>query len=282
MAAAGFFGTYEEAAMDPRVEALYFVTPHHLHLENAQLAARHGKHILVEKPIARTIPEAREMIRAARHASVRLMVAENYRFLASVDKAKELMSEGAIGELRLIQIQAESHGRPTGWRADAKLNGGGWLIDGGIHFVDALINLGGFPERLYAAMPPRTFAKAEAEDGMVITVHLLGGALGQFNYSGGTPIRGERRQITITGTQGQLSFDAFGSDVFLESREVQRSIRLQGGGRGVTGMMREFRSCVLEDREPVMSGEEGLRDLAVVLGAYRSATQGAEVTLSPP
>ena len=279
---AGFFGSYEEAAGDDRVAALYFLTPHHVHLENAQLAARHRKHILVEKPIARTIKEAQEMIAAARNAGVRLMVAENWRFLAALDKCKELMAQGAIGDLRLIQIQAESYGKPTEWRADAKLNGGGWLIDGGIHFVDALISLGGYPERLYAAMPPPAFSGTQAEDGAVITVHLPGGALGLLNYSGATPVGGERRVFKVRGTKGQISFDAFGAEVTLETPDEQRTIRLQEGGRGVRGMMREFRSCVLEEREPVMSGEEGLRDLAIVLAAYRSAERSAEVSVTPP
>ena len=279
---AGFFGTYEEAASDPRVGALYFLTPHQLHLKNALLAARHSKHLLVEKPIARTISEAREMIHAARAAGVRLMVAENYRFLTTVGRCKQLMAQGVIGDLRLLQIQAEGYLKPTGWRASATFMGGGALIDGGIHYVDVLVNLGGFPEGIYATAPPRAFPDSEAEDGMVITLQLPGGAVGLINYSSGTAASRGRQWISVTGNRGQLSFEPFGSVVTLDTADGERTIELQEGGRGSRAMIREFRDCVVEGREPAMSGEEGLRDLAVVLGAYRSAELKSEVSVSPP
>ena len=63
---AGYFGSYEEAAADRRVDALYCVTPHHVHLDNVRLAAASSKHVLVEKPIARTMAEGKEMVRVAR------------------------------------------------------------------------------------------------------------------------------------------------------------------------------------------------------------------------
>ena len=113
----GAFGSYEEAASDPRIQSLYFFTPHDTHLGNVKLAASHGKHILIEKPIARTLDEAQEMVRIARDAGVKLMVAENYRFLLTVDKAQEIMSQGRIGdsfgELRQIELQAEGYSHPT-------------------------------------------------------------------------------------------------------------------------------------------------------------------------
>ena len=85
---AGAFGSYEDAASDPRIDALYICTPHDLHLDHVRLAAKAKKHILLEKPIARTIEEARSIISAADDAGVKLMIAENYRFLAPVQEAK--------------------------------------------------------------------------------------------------------------------------------------------------------------------------------------------------
>ena len=74
------YGSYEDAAKDPRVDAMYFITPHDLHLDNARLAAKHGKHVLMEKPIARTVDESRKLIEATQSAGVTLMVGENFRF----------------------------------------------------------------------------------------------------------------------------------------------------------------------------------------------------------
>ena len=113
----GHFGSYEDAARDPRVDAMYFFTPHDLHLDNARLAARHSKHILMEKPIARTIAEAREMISIAAEAGVRLMVAENYRFLPAVEKCKELLADGVIGDLRMVQSWISQIDPSGDWRS---------------------------------------------------------------------------------------------------------------------------------------------------------------------
>ena len=114
---AGAFGSYETAAADQRVDAMYLCTPHYLHLEHVRLAAQAGKHILVEKPIARSLAEGRQIINAAQQADVTLMVAENYRFMAPVQECKRLVASGAIGDLRLISLQEEAPFRPGGWRS---------------------------------------------------------------------------------------------------------------------------------------------------------------------
>ena len=222
------------------------------------------------------------MIRAARDAGVKLMVAENYRFLPAVERCKEIIGEGAIGGLRLVQIQAESFGEPTGWRLDAELMGGGRFIDGGIHFVDILLNIGGFPEEVYAARPPQVFRNLEGEDGLVMTARLPEGAVGLINFSAATAVGGQRRWVNVTGTKGQLSFNPEGAEVTVETASSRRTVGVAEARRGVPQMVKEFRASVLEDREPVMSGEEGVKDLAIVLGAYESVQQGGEVALSLP
>ena len=101
------FVSYEEAMHDQSVEAVYFLTPHHLHLENAQMAARYSKHVLMEKSIAHTLNQSRDVMRAADQAGIRLMVAENYRFLPAVDRYKKIIAASETGALRLVQIQVE-------------------------------------------------------------------------------------------------------------------------------------------------------------------------------
>ena len=92
-----FFDNYSTAVQDQRVKAVYFATPHHVHLDNVKLAAREQKHVMVEKPIARTAIEAESMIKMAKEASIKFMVAENYRFLNTVNKCKDLIQQNAIG-----------------------------------------------------------------------------------------------------------------------------------------------------------------------------------------
>ena len=267
-----------EAIADPRVSAVYFLTAHHVHLQNALLAARHSKHILIEKPIARTIGESRQMIAAAGEAGVKLMVAENFRFLPTVNESLSIIQKGDIGELRLIEIHQEHYSATTGWRASAELRGGGELVDGGIHSIDLLLTIGGYPERLYAATPPRLFREPEGEDGIIVTAHMPQGCLGLINISTAAPVKDAKHTVTITGTKGQLSFSPYDDQMTLQRREGLSTVRLSRGGRGIREMVQEFRASILEDREPLMSGEEGLKDLRVVLAAYRSVEERREVS----
>ena len=145
----GSFGSYESAVADDRVDAVYVCTPHHLHLEHARLAAAANKPILMEKPLARTGAEARAIIAAAQGTT--LMVAENYRFMPPVMAAKQKVESGELGDLRLIQLQEDFPFQPGGWRNDAQQNGGGVLIDGGIHKASLLAYLAGDPREIYAA-----------------------------------------------------------------------------------------------------------------------------------
>src|SRR5262249_12950852 len=92
----GSCGSYAAAPSDRQVRDLYLCTPHHLHREHVAVAAQAGKHILVEKPIARTLAEGQEILTLAREAGVTLMVAENYRFMAAVRQCKALIDGGAV------------------------------------------------------------------------------------------------------------------------------------------------------------------------------------------
>ena len=250
---------------------MYFFTPHDLHLNNTRLAARHGKHVLMEKPIARTVPEAKELIEVAQDAGVKLMVAENFRFLPLVDKTKELVAKGAIGELRVVQAQHEGYDAGSvGWRTSIARNGGGRLIDGGVHYIDIMLNLAGFPESLYAVIEePKVLPGHEGEDGVLITARLPNGVTDLVHYSGGTSVSEPFDWVRVTGTRGVISFAPDDREMTLETRDGQRTLRVEPARRGVRGMVREFRDCIAEDREPIMSGAEATNDVAVALAAYR-------------
>ena len=275
---AGWFGSYEEAAASPDVQAIYCLTPHDLHVDNALLAAAHSKHVLMEKPVARTVEEALRMRRAAAEAGVKLMVAENHRFLPTVVRAKELLDSGDIGDLRAINMTCDSFGDTGGWRNSLETAGGGSFIDAGIHYVDTLVHLGGMPELLYAAAPPRVLGK-EGEDGISIVAHLPGGAIATIVFSNGTRLSLERLEIVVAGTEETLVFDPFGDEIERQSLDGGRTESVGGLG-GSSAMLMEFRDSILEDREPAMSADEGIADLEVVLAAYRSVETRAPVALS--
>ena len=274
---AGAFGSYETAAASPQVDAMYLCTPHYLHLEHVRLAAGAGKHILVEKPIARTLVEGSQIIDAAEQSGVTLMVAENYRFMASVQECRRLVESGAIGDVRLIQLQEEPPFRPDGWRNLQDLNGGGVLIDGGIHKIHFLRYMAGEPCSIYAAALPKALNDLEGEDGVVLIVRWDSGAVGLINHSWVASSQPSPPLVSVSGTKGQLTFAAGEAWLRVEIGDSAETKSMPPDNSGLTAMVQEFINSILEKREPATSGTEGLKDLALVLKTYESIDLSTQV-----
>jgi predicted dehydrogenase len=111
------YGSYRAALADPRALAALVCTPHDRHVEDALAAFDAGRHVLVEKPIARSLEEADGIIDAARRAGLVLMVGENFHFMPAFRHVRALLDAGALGELREMHLVARGFRRHTGWRA---------------------------------------------------------------------------------------------------------------------------------------------------------------------
>jgi predicted dehydrogenase len=275
----GAFGSYAAAAADPRVEAMYICTPHYLHQAHVTLAARAGKHILVEKPLARTLTEGQAMIDAARQTGVTLMVAENARFMAAVRQCKGLIEQGCVGDLRVVQLHEETPFQPGHWRSRRDLNGGGVFIDSGIHKVDLLRYLAGEPMHLYAAALPQALTQHEGEDGMVVMTRGASGVVGVIHHAWTSVQRPAPAWVVVAGTHGRLSFELGAPWLRLEQRSAERTWQYADDARGLIPMVQAFRDSLRAGQAPEMSGAEGLRDLAVVLKAYESMARGVSLQL---
>jgi predicted dehydrogenase len=275
----GAYGSYEEPAADPKIDALYVCTPHHLHPAHVALAASSGKDVLVEKPIACNLEGAAQVIETSSKTGITLMVAENVRFMAAVRRCKELVDSGAIGDLRLVQLHEEAPFRPGGWRSNIGLNGGGVFIDGGIHKVHFLRYLLGEPSHIYATALPPAMSGQEGEDGLVMMARWSNGTVGLINHSWVSSSRTTPRWVSVSGTQGRIYFEICDTWLRLEHDSSQETIQLEEDHSGITPMVREFLNSVNEGREPETSGQEGLCDLALVLKAYDSIQRGTSLHL---
>ncbi len=273
------FGSYAEAVSDSRVEAVYVCTPHHLHREHASLAFRAGKRVLVEKPIAGTLADAEAMIREADASGVTFMVAENFRFLPPVQEAKRLIDQGRLGQVRLIQLHEQFPFAPGGWRSRAELNGGGVLIDGGIHKLSAVAYLVAPPIEVYAREVPTSQPGLEAEDGVAVITRDAGGAVGLINHSWSVVPPQPHSWAQISGTEATLYFEPGQPWLKIADARSEITLDLADYGNGLVPMVREFRSSIREGRRPAMTGEGGMADLALVLAAYQSMQTGLPVSL---
>lgn len=273
------FGGYASAVSDPRVDAIYVCTPHHLHREHVALAAGHGKHVLVEKPIAGTMADAEAMVEQAASAGVNLMVAENYRFLPPVQEAKNLVDQGLLGQIRLVQFQEQYPFRPSGWRNRRELNGGGVLIDGGIHKFSALTHLSGRPKQIFAQKLLPGQPRLDAEDGVVVVTRTDDGIVGLINHSWSVAPPTPHSWFAVSGAAGYLYSEPGRPWLRLLVGDNETILDLEADSNGVAPMVREFHRSIVENREPTMTGNEGIADLALVLKAYESIDTGLPASL---
>jgi predicted dehydrogenase len=275
------FGSYEAAVGDPSVHAVLICTPHHRHLDDALMAAARGKHILVEKPIARSLEETDRIIEAAKAEGVTLMVAENFHFMPAFRLVSRYLANGWVGELRQIQISARGLRLGRDWRFSREMVGGGALIDGGIHYVHLLRQWGGRVNTLYALSPPKTLDLLEGEDTVSLLAGMDGGVVGFLSNSWGTPGMPRFQWSVLSGTEGSIFADHRGRVTFVRSHRGRRLRFFWRDLRGHQAMLREFADAVRRGRPPEMDGSEGRRDLAVVLAAYRSIAERQPVTVEP-
>jgi len=151
---------YQHLLEDKEIDAVELLTPHHLHCPMTVQAARAGKHISVQKPMALSAAEADQMIDAANKAGVILRVYETFVFYAPVVRAKEMIDNGEIGEVRAVRMHVSTGTGDTGWkvptsallwRIDEKKCGGGQLVfDHGYHLFSVGYYLGGPVEKVFA------------------------------------------------------------------------------------------------------------------------------------
>jgi predicted dehydrogenase len=193
--------SYEALLADPEVEAVYIPLPNHLHLEWALAAARAGKHVLCEKPLARTSADAEQMVAAAREAGILLMEAFMYRLHPSWQAVRELIASGRIGRLQTVQSWFSYYNDDPRNIRNIRDAGGGALLDIGCYCVN-------LSRMLHGAEPERVEASIVRDPDMevdVVTSALLvfpGGGTATFTVS----TRSETDQrVHIYGTEGHIS-----------------------------------------------------------------------------
>src|SRR5262249_34005240 len=155
-------------------------------------------------------------------AGVTLMVAENYRFMTAVRQCKALVESGAVGDLRMVQLQEEALFRPAQWRTSHDLHGGGVFIDGGIHKADLRPSLVGQPESLYAVPLPPGLPGLEAEDGVVVTTRSARGVVGLIHHAWTNARHPPAPWVAVSGTRGRIAFELGASWLTLATSSAER------------------------------------------------------------
>ena len=269
------------------VDAVVLCTPSGQHAEQAVRAARAGKHVLVEKPMALSLEDADRMIEACEEADVRLGVVFQRRTEATFREVRAAIEEGALGQLTLglitlPYVRDAAYYASADWRGTWALDGGGVLMNQGIHLVDLLVWFLGDPEAVKAQAETLQH-QIEVEDTLAATLKLTSGALATITATT-TAAPGFPHRIEVYGTEGGIQ---------IEGEAVTRWTSVEGGEQaetsgapseagsggdprgialeGHTGIIRDFVEAIREGRPPLVDGREGRRSLAAVQAIYQAA-----------
>jgi predicted dehydrogenase len=277
------YADIESLAADPEVDAIYIATPVHRHLPDAIAAAKGGKHVLCEKPLARNVEEAEAIRDACAAAGVTGMICFYQRFNARHRKIRELLAANAIGPVTAARwnFSGRSKERPGAWRQDAVQSGGGSFLDNGSHSIDLMRSLlgdvravTGFVDTLAASYGVEDTASAilQLENGaqVVMTSH----------WSTGDPDEFRNSALEIYGTEGAI-FSTPLHDKF--SRGTLKVVTAAGeetfsyDESTHVAVLAEFAAALHEGRAAEITLDDGVIAQRVVAALYESSKTGNTV-----
>ena len=277
------YQNYDSIKDNPEVDIIYIVLPNGMHCEYTVRGLEAGKHVLTEKPMANTPAECQQMIDAGRKANRKLMVAYRCRYEPYNQEAIRVARSNELGTTKVILADAGFNmGDPNQWRLKKDLAGGGSLMDIGIYALQAARYLSGEePKEVNAMMysTPGDVRFKEVEEAINFQLRFPSGILAQCTSSYGYAWQSHYR---VVKSEGWLEMDPATAYSGLRMR-VHHGNTIEEKDLPVVdhfaAEMEHMSSCVMENKEPLTPGEEGLRDLTIMKALYEAANSGKTVKL---
>jgi len=262
------FVDYDNVLKMPEIDAVSVCVPTTYHYEVVMSAIEQGKHVLVEKPIAFTLKEAKDMVKAARKQGVKLATGHVERFNPAVLEAKKLLREKLIGEV--VSVSAKRVGP-----FPPRIKDVGVTIDLAIHEVDVMAYLMDSPvSKVYAHVGSR-LEKCEYEDHAEIMMEFYNNAIGMLEVNWLTPYK--KRQLEVTGTDGIISLDYIDQTVEIFGKNA-RNVRVPHR-EPLMEELNSFLNAILLDEKPKITGEDGIHALKTVLASMKSAKEKTPIKI---
>jgi D-xylose 1-dehydrogenase (NADP+, D-xylono-1,5-lactone-forming) len=271
------YGSYEALLNDPEIDAVYIPLPNHLHGEWTCKAADHGKHVLCEKPLARTAAEARQIVDYCRHKGVRLMDGFMWPHHPRTQRMRQLLDSGEIGEVRLVNASFTFPLTldPANIRLQPE-TGGGSLLDVGCYPVFGI-------RWAFGAEPVSVLATANYQHGVDLSMSGIlkygDGRVGAFDCGFTLPFRGA---MEIVGTKAVVRIPQMWlppkNAIFEIERENQSvEVVTVPCESQIARMLEDFGNSVFEGREPQPSAEVGVKTLKTLDALAKAARDGIQV-----
>jgi predicted dehydrogenase len=264
------------------IDVLDICAPTHLHREMTEMAAKAGKHIICEKPIALTVHDARAMIEVCSSHNVRLFIAHVVRFFPQYRAAAQILKSGQLGNLGVLRLKRAGYQpRPT-WFSD-ETQSGGMVMDLMIHDFDYAIHLGGKVVRVYAA---RASNPSSSSNFVLVTLGFESGAIAQIEGSWAYPKGTFRTSLDIAGSQGLIEWHSDSSSTiksFLEPEGtnadavgIPSSVLTEDP---YTSQIKHFKHAIITETPFDVTPQDALAALEIALAASESLQSGRAVHL---
>ncbi len=275
------YQNFDEIANNKDIDIVYVVLPNSMHHEFVLRAAKAGKHVLCEKPMSVSVKEAEEMVQACKNAGVQLGIGYRLHFEPFTQEVMRLSQKKVLGDVRFVQTNfGFSIGNPTQWRLKKELAGGGPLMDVGIYCVQASrYVLGEEPLWVTAQFGPITDKErfTTVEESISWQMQFPGDAM----VNGFSSYKSNIEQLYVSANNGWIQLGpAYGYGP-LKGRTSQGELNLPVVHHQ-TVMLQGFCKELTEYHKfPAhASGEEGLRDMRILMAIYESAQTGKKIKLA--
>jgi predicted dehydrogenase len=257
------------------VDAVVAVTLPNLNRDICMAAAKAGKALLIEKPLALTTEDASMMVKAARDAGVPMMTAQTLRFTPVLRRLRERL--GDVGKVQYLWLSMRIEPGPHAWLDDPAQSGGGVLLEVGIHLLDLVRFLTG-EEAIEVSAELGRYQSREVEDLAVARFLFASGVRCYVEVS--RVSTGRTCRVEAVGTSGQLVADVVKSVVTrIEGRTTAHDEPVPDRPT-IAVVLEEFARSLASGAPMPVSGEDGLRAVYMAESAYRSASAGKPITLS--
>ncbi|MDR3711000.1 MAG: Gfo/Idh/MocA family oxidoreductase [Capsulimonadaceae bacterium] len=287
------YASAAELVADPDIDVITVCTPSGLHADHAIMALNAGKHAISEKPMDIDLSKADEMIAASKRNNRLLAVISQTRYGDGAQQLHKWIDAGKFGRLihgnaRLFYYRSQEYYDSAGWRGTWAMDGGGALMNQGVHYVDQLIWAMGLPKTVYALAGCLGHERVEVEDTVSATIEFESGAIGSLTATTcAYPNRGGLLDVLgATGSaqirDAKLVYADFADGTRFDPTADQGTAALDprlGGFVEHYTQLRDITQAIVDGRQPEITMQDGRNALQLVLAVYESARTGRVVTL---
>ena len=295
-----FYKDYRRMLGEGEIEAVSICTPSGIHSEMTIAAAEAGVHVLCEKPMAITVPQIDEMMEAVSKAGIKLEVIFQRRTYETSKRVREAVQSGLLGQMTLGDAylkyyRSPAYYRSADWRATWELDGGGALMNQGVHGIDVLLWIMGDVESVYAKAETKV-RDIEVEDTCVALLTYKNGAYGVIegttSSNPGEPtalyLHGEKGTILLAD-KGITKWAVAQDKSVVAHNDPEKCVTRDSlstvsdptamGRAGHQAQVDDLCLAILEDREPMVTGDSARKAVELILAIYESVRTGKEVKL---